>query len=203
MTSGTGGGRDVLLRLREATAEDHARVETTLDLMGPDLDRAALAQGMRALHAFWRAAEEGLAGWAERCPADAARLDWPRRRRAHLYAADLLALGAAPAPEVPPLPPVRDTDEALGRLYVLEGATLGGTFIDRHLATVPALAGVRLRAFSPYGDRTGAMWHALRRSARAHVGDGGTGDADRVVGSACATFAALARWVGAPERVTA
>ncbi len=201
MTAGTADGRDVLLRLREATARDHERVEESLDLMAPDLDRPRLAHAMRTLHAFWSAAEDGLAEWARRCPDDAAGLVWPQRRRADLYAADLAALGGAPDPDVPLLPPVRDTDEALGRLYVLEGATLGGTFIDRHLATLPALAGVRLRAFSPYGERTGAMWHAFRRSARAHVADGGSGD--RVVGAACATFAALARWVGAPERVPA
>ena len=201
MTAGTAGGRDVLLRLREATARDHERVEESLELMDPGLDPARLIAAMARLHGFWQAAEDGLAGWADRCPADAVRLDWAQRRRAHLYAADLAALGGTPAPDAPPLPPVRDTDEALGRLYVLEGATLGGTFIDRHLAALPALAGVRLRAFSPYGERTGAMWHAFRRFTRRHVADGG--DADRVVAAACATFAALAGWVGAPEAVPA
>jgi heme oxygenase len=193
-----GDGRgDVLLRLREATADDHSRVESVLDLMDPALDHAGLARALCALHGFWHAAEAGLADWAQRCPDDAARLDWSHRRRAHLYAADLAALGAGPSPQTPPLPPVRDTDEALGRLYVLEGATLGGTFIDRHLAALPALAGLRLRAFSPYGERTGAMWHSFRRTTRAHVA--GPGDADRVVGAACQTFAALARWVAAPQ----
>jgi heme oxygenase len=187
---------DVLHRLRTATAEDHARVEARLDLMHPDLDRARLRRAMAALHGFWAAAEEGLADWAERHPDDAGRIDWPRRRRAHLYAADLHALGTEPDSGRPALPQVRDTDEALGRLYVLEGATLGGTFIDRHLASIPTLTGVRLRAFSPYGERTGAMWHAYRRAARAHTA--GVGDADRVVRAACDTFAALARWVGAP-----
>ena len=186
---------DVLARLRAATAADHDRVEAALGLMQPDLDRVRLAASLATLHGFWRAAEDGLAGWAQRCPADAADLDWSQRRRAHLYAVDLAALGATPVPEAAPLPPVRDTDEALGRLYVLEGATLGGTFIDRHLAALPALAGVRLRAFSPYGERTGAMWHAFRRWTRAHVA--GPGDADRVVAAARETFAILAAWVGA------
>ena len=186
---------DVLRRLRTATAEDHRRVEAVLDLMHPALDRDRLAASLATLHAFWAAAEEGLSRWAHRSPADAARIDWPRRRRAHLYAADLRTLGATVAGERPDLPDVRDTDEALGRMYVLEGATLGGTFIDRHLASLPALSGVRLRAFSPYGERTGAMWQAYRRTTREHVA--ATGDADRVVRSAGDTFAALARWVGA------
>ena len=81
----------------------------------------------------------------------------------------------------------------MGRLYVLEGSTLGGTFIDRHLATLPGLSdGVRLRAFSPYGADTGPMWQAFRRATRARVAGGG--DADRVVGAARTTFTVLAEW---------
>ena len=88
---------------------------------------------------------------------------------------------------------IADTDEALGRLYVLEGSTLGGTFIDRHLATLPDLAdGARLCAFSPYGAETGAMWHAFRRVTREHVRDGG--DADRLVAAPRTTFTVLADW---------
>ena len=92
---------------------------------------------------------------------------------------------------MPDLPPVPGTDEALGRLYVLEGSTLGGTFIDRHLATLPSLGStVRLRAFSPYGRETGAMWH---RSAGVPDPDEAGGDAGRRRRGP-ATFAALAAW---------
>ena len=186
---------DVLSRLRTATAQDHRRVEAALALLDPALDRDRLTRALTALHAFWAAAEDGLARWADRHPADAARIEWVQRRRAHLYEADLQALGATSATERPALREVGDTDEALGRLYVLEGATLGGTVIDRHLSTLPALSGVRLRAFTPYGERTGAMWHAYRTATRTHAAT--AGDADRVVGAARDTFATLARWVGA------
>jgi heme oxygenase len=185
---------DVLSRLRAATAQDHQRVEKALALLDPALDRDRLARALTALHAFWAAAEDGLTRWADRDPADAARIEWAQRRRAHLYEADLQALGATSAAERPALREVGDTDEALGRLYVLEGATLGGTFIDRHLSTLPALSGVRLRAFTPYGERTGAMWHAYRTATRAHAAT--AGDADRVVDAARDTFATLAHWVG-------
>ena len=184
---------DVLLRLRTATAEDHERVERALALMDASLDRTRLVAAMRGLHAFWRAAEAGLDSWAARSPADADRLLWPTRRRADLYAADLRVLGSAPAEAAPPLPSVQGTDEALGRMYVLEGSTLGGAFIDRHLAGLPDLSGIRLRAFSPYGERTGRMWAAYRRATRDHVASGG--DPDRVVDAACDTFAVLCDWV--------
>jgi heme oxygenase len=183
---------DVLQQLRAGTAAEHADVERTLDLMDTRLDRRRLADVLSRLHAFWAAAEAGLDGWADRHPADAATVDWPRRRRAALFAADLRALDVDGTADRPELPAVPGTDAALGRLYVLEGATLGGTFIDRHLAALPQLAGVRVRAFSPYGAETGAMWHAFRRATRTRVTDGG--NAADVVTAARQTFGVLAAW---------
>ena len=196
------GGADVLAELRTATAAEHEQVESTLGLMDPQLGRDRLVAVLTRLHAFWTAAEAGLDAWAGRHAGDAETVAWSRRRRAHLFAEDLRALGAEPdAGARPELPAVEDTDQALGRLYVLEGATLGGTFIARHLATLPTLGpDVRLGAFSPYGTETGAMWHAFRRVTRDRVAAGG--DPVRLVGAARATFAVLADWC-APVRAPA
>ena len=186
------GEGDVLLRLRNGTAADHADLERSLDLLDPALDRARLTGVLVRMHGFWQAAESGLDAWAARNPEDAGQVSWERRRRAELFAADLAALGGRGADDAPALPPLAGTDEALGRLYVLEGSTLGGAFIDRHLATVPGLSGLRLRAFSPYGAETGAMWHGFRRAARKRVAEGG--DPATMVAAARATFGALAGW---------
>jgi len=183
---------DVLHDLRTTTAREHAAVEAALDLMAPALGRRRLADVLRLMHGFWLAAEAGLDDWADRFPDDAGALNWPRRRRARLFAADRAVLDDVAPPAVPDLAAVPGTDEALGRLYVLEGSTLGGVFIDRHLATLPALSGVRLRAFSPYGAETGAMWHAFRTATRDRVAAGG--QAAAVVASARSTFTALAAW---------
>ncbi len=188
------GGADVLTELRAATAVEHEQVESALALMDPHLGPDRLVAVLTRLHAFWTAAEAGLDAWARRCPADAEIVAWSRRRRAHLFADDLRTLGAEGSDgEGPELPAVEDTDQALGRLYVLEGSTLGGTFIVRHLATLPTLGpDVRLGAFSPYGADTGAMWHDYRRVTRERVAEGA--DAGRVVGAARDTFTALAAW---------
>jgi heme oxygenase len=183
---------DVLQLLRAGTASEHEDVERTLDLMSPELAPARLVAVLDRLHGFWAAAEAGLDEWAAEHPRTARDVDWSRRRRAALFAGDLRALGATAGPHRPVLLPVRGTDDALGRLYVLEGSTLGGTFIDRHLAGLPQLVGVRLRAFSPYGPETGSMWHAFRRVTRERVASGG--DAATVVAAARETFGALAAW---------
>src|SRR5688500_15171591 len=116
---------DVLQLLRAGTATEHADVERTLDLMSPELRRSRLIAVLDRLHGFCAAAEAGLDGWAARHPAYAAAVDWGRRRRAGLFAADLHALDATGGEARPVLPAIHGTDEALGRLYVLEGSTLG------------------------------------------------------------------------------
>ena len=183
--------------LRTGTAAEHADLERSLDLLDPDLDHSRLAGVLARMHGFWVAAEAGLDVWAARFPDDARAVSWERRRRADLFAADLAALGAPAADSGPDLPAPGGTDEALGRLYVLEGSTLGGAFIDRHLAALPAFSGLRLRAFSPYGARTGAMWHAFRSVTRARVAAGG--DPATMVAAARQTFGALARWCGSAD----
>jgi heme oxygenase len=196
-----GGEDDVLRLLRTGTAGEHEDVERTLDLLDPALTPARLVTVLERMHGFWRAAEAGLDRWAQQHPADAERLAWARRRRADLFAADLATLGAPAAATTPALPPVEGTDEALGRMYVLEGSTLGGTFIDRHLASLPALAGVRIGAFSPYGEQTGAMWADFRRAARERVAGGGSPQV--MLAAARTTFAALAGWCRPPAEVPA
>ena len=195
---------DVFTALRAATAADHERVEAALNLTEPGLTRTRLVAVLHRLHGFWLAAEAGLDGWAALEPDAAAAVGWHRRRRAALFAGDLRSLAADPCESaVPGLAAVPDTEEALGRMYVLEGSTLGGVLIDRHLAALPHL-GVRLLAFSPYGDRTGAMWHAFRTATRQRVAAGA--EAGRVVAGAQVTFAALAAWceaAGGAARVPA
>lgn len=188
---------DVLLMLRTGTAAEHADLERSLDLLDPELDRTRLTEVLARMHGFWRSAEVGLDAWASRFPVDARDVAWTRRRRAALFAADLATLGSRGAEAGPELSVPAGTDEAMGRLYVLEGSTLGGAFIDRHLASVPQFSGLRLRAFSPYGAETGAMWHGFRTAARARVAAGG--EAATMVAAARQTFSALATWCRVPD----
>src|SRR3954452_17911424 len=88
---------DVLRRLRTETAAEHQAVEESLDLLSPDLSRDRLVDVLTRMHGFWQAAEADLDRWGGAPPADAERVDWAARRRSELFAADLAALGAAPA----------------------------------------------------------------------------------------------------------
>ena len=191
--------------LQSRTAVLHQRVEESLGLTDPALTVQRLGAVVVRLGAFFGAAQAGLEGWAQTCQSDAAALQWPLRRRLGRFGADAAALGAASneiRSPVPVLPAVAGTAEALGRLYVLEGSSLGGRMINRSFAQRAAgdpLVGVRLYGLDPYGDATGAMWHALRRFSTAWTGS--EQRRDEVVQAAVSTFTALDGWC-APLRAS-
>jgi len=125
--------------------------------------RRALVEGFHTLHAE---AEAALAPWLQ----DLDGLEFDARRRSHQLARDLVAVAgqARPAPEAPPV--VASLGEALGRMYVLEGSTLGGRVIRKAVeGRGEGMTG--LSFLDPYGDQVGARWRAflavLDRHARA------------------------------------
>lgn len=192
------GRPTVLQALRSSTAAPHQRVERSLGLISPRLTPRALGAAVVALERFFGAAQAGLDRWALACPAEAAAVQWPQRRRLGLFGDDVAALDVPPAdprPAAPVLPAVSGTGQALGRLYVLEGSSLGGQVINRAFAArLPddPLVGVRLRGLDPYGDATGMMWRALRQRTTTWAS---TPPRQRVVvAAAVSTFAALDTW---------
>ena len=167
----------------------------------PGWTGARLAAVLTRMHGFWRAAEAGLDDWAARFPADAESVTGPP-------AAGRRCSPPTWAPSARPgrgrsrgCAPVTGTDDALGRLYVLEGSTLGGTFIDRHLAGLPGARG-----------RPAARLLPLRRPRPAPCGTpsgghpgprGRAAGTRRHAGRRAATFRALAAWcrpAGVPQR---
>jgi len=128
-------------------------------------------------------------------------VDLERRQKAPLLARDLLWLkGTQPQlsqlPRCTHLPEVKSITEALGCLYVLEGATLGGQIISRHLKKNLALEGGRGCAFfCSYGDEVGLMWKSFRETLSAHCSKQTTTEEEQLITSACETFVSLDSWL--------
>jgi len=145
---------DLPTRLRGATQDAHQRLEDRLDI----LDRMATGAGRRELvrgfHAMHLAAETALSPWLS----DLAGLDFEDRRRTPHLARDLVTLGVTPAQVAPPV--VNGVGEALGRLYVLEGSSLGAKVIARQ-AALRGLDMIGLSFLDPYGSRTGERWRGF------------------------------------------
>ena len=186
----------ILELLKARTRSHHERAEAALPLMddGLTLDRYRDTLGA-FLGVYWPLEERlgALHAW------DALGFDFERRRKAGLIDRDLLALGLSAAdvalvPLCPDLPPVDTLPRALGALYVMEGATLGGQVIRRRLERtlgLDATGGVAF--FSSYGDGVGPMWKEfqglVRRSIATHD------ELDAMVDSAAATFDTLTSWI--------
>ena len=63
----------------------------------------------------------------------------------------------------PKIPEMGDVPSALGLCYVLEGATLGGQMIAKHLNISLGLTQSEgLKFFSGYGSETGKMWNSFK-----------------------------------------
>ena len=115
--------------------------------------------------------------------------EFEARRKAPLLSRDLALLTKSrPRAGARPLSP--GLPEALGALYVLEGATLGGQVIvralRRNLGITPESGGAYFHA---YGPETGRMWQAFGEAMRREVAPE---DEERVIAGARDTFLAFA-----------
>jgi heme oxygenase len=78
---------------------------------------------------------------------------------------DRLAVGGFDHVEVdnPFLP--QDLYEALGCMYVLEGATLGGRVIKRHLQMLP----LEMHYYGCYGEESGMYWKTFMQNLETYI----------------------------------
>lgn len=180
--AGDDASRDVMIsdthrRLRDTTHAQHQRLEAGLDI----LRRISSPSGRRELverfHGLHAEAEAALAPWLTRLDG----LEFEARRRTPSLARDLARLGGVAAP--PAADPIRvaGVAEALGVMYVLEGSSLGGRVIRRH---VEAAGGdmTGLSFLDPYGEAVGERWRAFLSVLAAEP------DADGVVTGAVTGF---------------
>ncbi|HEX8393377.1 MAG TPA: biliverdin-producing heme oxygenase [Longimicrobium sp.] len=184
----------MLSSLKAATAAHHARVEAAM----PSLDQLATVEGyasaLRALHGFhttwepaiWRAPGIGDAGLAlAEC------------RKLPLLERDLRALGIEAVTHGPAAGEFPDAATALGALYVLEGATLGGRIIHRHVAGPLGITPERGGAYyHGYGELTGPRWKEFCAAVQAYVAR--HGGEQHAVHGAVSCFAALQDWLAVP-----
>lgn len=190
----------ILDLLRQRTSLLHDRVERAVDLPSRCDSREGYASLLSRLLGFYEPFETALArfDWRQ------AGLDFEERRKAGRLRADLSALGwegAAidGAARCRDLPRPAALAGAVGCLYVLEGATLGGQVIARQTARSLGVGPERGgRFYEGYGEATGRLWRAFGSAANAYCGHDERRSEEAVDG-AIATFAAFEAWL-APAR---
>ena len=184
----------ILAELKAATAEIHARTERLLPSLAALATRAGYVRCLVLLHEFhagWEPAIWSTAGVKE------SGFDRRTRAKLPLIAHDLECLDVVHGDRLSavPQPILADCATALGALYVLEGATLGGQVIERHAARdvgiTPDEGG---SYFHGYGARTGDMWRAFGDTLSAWVDR--NGQAPSIVQGSVDCFLALESWAG-------
>ena len=187
---------NILERIRSETQCLHKALENDLPVMRPEFQLSGYRRLLARFYGFYVPAERNLC----RVPhLGTALTDWPKRGKIEWLVKDLTAIGFTPEevadlPLCGNLPSLPGTAEALGCLYVLEGSTLGGQIIGRHLR-----AALRLEPdngasfFGSYGDRTGLMWKAFQGALLSIAPEAH----DRTVKTATETFACMHEWIKA------
>ncbi len=150
----------IMKKLKEATKEQHDALESVVDVMNRMFTKEDYGNLLTKFYRFYSAIEPAM-------PADelkAAGFDIDERRKLPLLERDLESLGLmehgrAAAAAKPSIPSLDTAARAFGAVYVLEGATLGGQVITRHLREHLGLSIEEGGAFfNSYGPMVGPMW---------------------------------------------
>ena len=148
--------------LRSATRALHVQLEHGMTVTSPDLTLADYAQTLRRMLEVYTPLEKLID--AHEVSMRELGLNWAQRRKAALLERDLVAIAPefdvstlGRAPDV--LPSLPSLAEAMGCLYVLEGSTLGGQFVARHVESALGLRADNGAAFfQSYGPAVGRFW---------------------------------------------
>lgn len=179
-------------RLRDATAASHEALERDLDWQARVATRDGYRSLLEAFHGFHAVYEPAI---GEALTDEA--FFGPRRRLARLEA-DLGSLGLAPDTigllPVPASPALGSVGKAMGALYVLEGSTLGGLVIAKHIRRLHGFDETNGCAYySGHGRAAGAMWAAFCVRLETLGGDARAEEAALRTG--IATFETMRDWL--------
>jgi heme oxygenase len=184
--------RSILERLKLETAAEHAAIEGATGVMEPGLTLEGYRAYLERTLGFYQGVEQQLRQlgvWpALSLPAD-------EREKLPLLAEDIVLLGNIEPASIrvcnaPPL--FASTAEAIGGAYVLEGSTLGGRVISRHVQSLFG-ADVPRSFLECYGAETGARWQSFRAALSRFASSREL--EDRVIAGARETFGAFTRWL--------
>ncbi|GEM44560.1 biliverdin-producing heme oxygenase [Deinococcus cellulosilyticus] len=170
-------GDSVLYQLKNQTHDIHTELENTLNLL--ELKSPAAYQKLLCSFAALYQTLEPLV--YER-PEWQQLQDLQPERKLPWLETDLGFYGLSlPAPHF--TVQLSGWQEVLGAVYVMEGSTLGGQLISRHLQTLGITPETGGRFFSGYQGRTGARWKQTRQLLESQCTD-----SDRMVQGARRTF---------------
>ena len=185
----------VLSALRAGTHTLHVALEKRLPFFSDTLDLERYTQLLAAYYGFYQALESNLLA----CELPEG-FELSTRLKTPALQQDLHALNVRieALPLCDDLPPLDNTASVLGVLYVLEGATLGGNVLRKHVSEQLGLDADNGCAFLyVYGESTGKQWKAFLD----YLGSVPLDAAAQAlaVHAACSTFSCFEQWLERQE----
>jgi heme oxygenase len=184
----------ILAELRKTTRSLHEALEKRIDLLNPEFSREKYLHILKRFYGFYSPLEAKIGAYGDQAQ------QWIAgdRRKAHLLAADLRWAGlseqsVAGLSRCSDLPLLSDPARELGCMYVLEGSTLGGQVVLRHLRDRLHLNGKGTAFFGSYGERVGMMWRSFCERLESECKS--ASDCDAIIESASSTFTCLDHWI--------
>lgn len=186
-------------KLKMATAHSHSQIEGGFPVMREDFDLEKYQNLLGKLYGFYLPLETVFSDtavvrdWIS---------DYGDRQKLNFLEMDL-AYFKVPSHEISNLSKKQlwfdqpTKARVLGTLYVLEGSTLGGQIISKHLKNkfqFPDANGTRF--FSAYGGQTGPMWKRFQSLLNEHLNESAL--LEESILAANATFEHLAQWLKQP-----
>jgi heme oxygenase len=182
------------MRLRQETALEHRAVEDALPLMREDLRLEQYTACLQRIYGFVSAWEQSSTSSAPAWMLESLLV----RSRLSLLERDLRCFKLrVPQDCSAKLPIFASVASLFGGMYVMEGSTLGGQLIARHVETVLHLEKGRGNCyFRGHGEQTGSMWQEFCLMLKATIPDENT---ELVVDSAKRMFVAYGEWMAQPS----
>jgi heme oxygenase (biliverdin-IX-beta and delta-forming) len=180
----------IMARLKQETKVYHEQLETnpySRAMSDGTLTREAYSEMLQRFYGFYRPLEAQLQQFSP--------VDVSERQHTPFLVRDLQTLDCLveALPLCDDLPQITTPARALGSLYVLEGATLGGQIITRQLKRFGLTPENGVSFFNSYGERVGEMWKAFIVSANTYAET--HGHEDEMVDAASETFITFGRWL--------
>lgn len=185
-----------LARIRESTQTFHRTLEHDLDFFHTITTLESYTRLLQKFLGFYLPIEPSLLDVQNRYTLP---MDVHQRSKSPLLLRDLRDLGMQPLnthtlPLCETLPSLTTPAQMWGCLYVLEGSTLGGVLLSKHITQQLGLTAENGCAFfCSYGSQIGSMWRTFTRTLEAYACT--SHEEDLIIDAACETFAVLHQWL--------
>ena len=183
----------ILDKLKQSTCIHHDRASNNIDILRVHLSIGEYRDILGKLWGFYKPLEALIANGIEW---PLSMLKFERRKKIPLLEHDLYVLGGAPSslPICAKLPELADFSQVLGCLYVLEGATLGGQVISRHIKKRLGLDQTTgCSYFCSYGAETANMWNTFCHILTTHASSSEI--ENQILQAAHSTFVTFNAWL--------